>query len=386
MKKNNLANALMVLAILAIFAFGLYFVADIKGWNTSSSDDNYMMDVVAQKGIANVERNAVSFRLEEGMKLEHGDIVQTQEGSQLTIGFQDVAIVSLASAEFKLSKEEGVTKIEIIQGHVLMSIDDTPFQFETKDHTFDVSNSIVSVQIQDGSSSISLFKGKIENEDVDLNTSDSLIVTQESTDIQQIDTSYYSDDFLNLLKKYDDLCISIQDIDEELQNRQELIENILINKNEDTEYIESSDTSDNESSADAIPNDTKKFVYIEIEAKTILNNRDKLEVGKDIYVPDDGIIVPLVKVEIEEKDTVMDILKKVCEVSGIPLEFSYFPIYESHYIESINNLYEFDCGQGSGWTYRVDGWKPNYGVSQYKLHGDEVITFSYTCDYGNDIQ
>lgn len=31
-------------------------------------------------------------------------------------------------------------------------------------------------------------------------------------------------------------------------------------------------------------------------------------------------------------------------------------MYNSAYVQGINNLYEKDCGQWSGWMYEVNGW------------------------------
>ena len=61
-------------------------------------------------------------------------------------------------------------------------------------------------------------------------------------------------------------------------------------------------------------------------------------------------------------------------------------MYDSYYIEGINNLYEFDCGFESGWMYKVNGWFPNYGCSSYNLTGGETIVWCYTCKgLGEDV-
>ena len=58
----------------------------------------------------------------------------------------------------------------------------------------------------------------------------------------------------------------------------------------------------------------------------------------------------------------------------------------SYYVEGINNLYEFDCGEQSGWMYAVNGWYPNYGCSAYTLSDGDVIGWAYTCNgYGADL-
>ena len=53
-------------------------------------------------------------------------------------------------------------------------------------------------------------------------------------------------------------------------------------------------------------------------------------------------------------------------------------------IEGIGNLYEFDCGELSGWMYTVNGQAPNYGCSQYQLEDGDVVEWIYSCDMGRD--
>ena len=85
-------------------------------------------------------------------------------------------------------------------------------------------------------------------------------------------------------------------------------------------------------------------------------------------------------------DTVFDALKAVCRDYGIQLEYSWTPAYGSYYIEGIHNLYEFDCGNLSGWMYSVNGWFPNYGCSKYRLKDGDYIKWLYTCKgLGSDV-
>lgn len=67
------------------------------------------------------------------------------------------------------------------------------------------------------------------------------------------------------------------------------------------------------------------------------------------------------------------------------MESSFTPAYNSAYVEGINNLYEFDCGQLSGWMYNVNGWFPNYGCSKYTVQDGDVINWVYTCNLGKDV-
>ena len=82
-------------------------------------------------------------------------------------------------------------------------------------------------------------------------------------------------------------------------------------------------------------------------------------------MPANGVILDTSTVEFTEGETVFEVLQRVCEYAGIQLEYSWTPMYDSYYIQGINNLYEFDCGAQSGWMYKVNGWFPNYGCSKY---------------------
>ncbi len=122
-----------------------------------------------------------------------------------------------------------------------------------------------------------------------------------------------------------------------------------------------------------------------IECSTILNNLSDLEPDKLEMVPSDGVILAKTTVTFYEGESVFDVLQRLCKEQGIHMESSWTPIYNSAYIEGINNLYEFDCGDLSGWMYRVNGWYPNYGCSRYQLAQGDVVEWRYTCDLGHDV-
>lgn len=121
-----------------------------------------------------------------------------------------------------------------------------------------------------------------------------------------------------------------------------------------------------------------------IECKTILDNKDKLKKGLEKYVPDDAVIFSKT-VGFDSGESVYDILRRICDENSIQMEASYTPAFSSYYVEGINNLYEFDCGQGSGWMYSVNGVFPNYGCSSYKPANNDKIAFRYTCELGYDL-
>ncbi len=122
-----------------------------------------------------------------------------------------------------------------------------------------------------------------------------------------------------------------------------------------------------------------------IECSTILNNISELETEKLDVLPSDGIIFETQTVEFKDGESVFDVLQRICSENNIHMEASWTPIYNSAYVEGINNLYEFDCGNLSGWMYRVNGWYPNYGCSRYQLAEGDIVEWRFTCDLGKDV-
>lgn len=124
---------------------------------------------------------------------------------------------------------------------------------------------------------------------------------------------------------------------------------------------------------------------ISISCATILDNMDDLNPEKIELVPDDGWLMKPEAVTFQEGENVFDVLLRICQERKIHMEYVNTPMYNSAYIEGIGNLYEFDCGNLSGWMYSVNNWFPNYGCSRYQLQDGDVICWVYTCDLGADV-
>ena len=116
-----------------------------------------------------------------------------------------------------------------------------------------------------------------------------------------------------------------------------------------------------------------------------MDNMDKCVENKRFLVPKDGVIFPATEVGFSEGESVFDVLQRVCRDNAIHMESSWTPMYNSAYVEGINNLYEFDVGSLSGWMYNVNGWYPNYGCSRYQVKDGDVVEWRYTCDLGYDL-
>ena len=131
--------------------------------------------------------------------------------------------------------------------------------------------------------------------------------------------------------------------------------------------------------------DGKLTCTLEIRCDTLLEHLGELPEGKAALVPENGQLLPLTEVAFEEGATVFDVFRQTLRDEKIHFEYTDAQVYDSVYIEGIGNLYEFDCGEQSGWMYSVNGTYPGLGCSAYTICDGDVILFSYTCDLGADL-
>lgn len=122
---------------------------------------------------------------------------------------------------------------------------------------------------------------------------------------------------------------------------------------------------------------------ISISCATILNNMQSLAAAKKSLVPSDGVILKKTTVTFYKGETVFDVLKRVTKKNNIHMEFTESIAYSGAYVEGIANLYEKDCGGGSGWEYCVNGWYPNYSCGSYVVSSGDDIAWNYTCVNGD---
>lgn len=184
------------------------------------------------------------------------------------------------------------------------------------------------------------------------------------------------------------------------QNKEEVVKNQKVEKKEIIAQDNKSSSKKDEYRTDPIPQgkpepkewqqakidkEKKMTVTLSISARSILNNMDIFNKNKIEVLPSDGVIYQTQRVEFYEGESVFDVLLRETRKNKIHMEFNMTPIYNSNYVEGINNIYEFDCGELSGWMYKVNGWFPSYGSSRYELKDGDKIVWEYTCDLGRDI-
>lgn len=133
-------------------------------------------------------------------------------------------------------------------------------------------------------------------------------------------------------------------------------------------------------------------VTIEIRCDTIASDLSKLTIPSGVdeqqvrnHIPSNGTILPKTSLKIKKGKNVEYALKLATRNAGIQMDSVYTALYSGQYIRGINYLYEKYAGGESGWMYKVNGWFPNYGCSNYYLENGDEIVWVYTCDLGKDV-
>lgn len=131
-----------------------------------------------------------------------------------------------------------------------------------------------------------------------------------------------------------------------------------------------------------------KTVSLSVTCTTVFDNYERLNdsLKNSGVIPSDGVIMKKTEFVLRDDDTVFDILSRALQYNKIHFDYSGEPNSATAvYIKGINNLYEYDCGDLSGWMYSVNGEYPSDACSDYKLSDGDTVELKYTCDLGKDI-
>ncbi len=127
-----------------------------------------------------------------------------------------------------------------------------------------------------------------------------------------------------------------------------------------------------------------QYCTLSVDCSEAIKHSEQLSAGLSEYLPEDGKIFQKTNIKVEDGDSVYDILERSLREEGILMEASFTG--DSAYVEGIDNLYEFDCGEVSGWTYYVNGESPQVGCSSYKVHDGDRIEWNYSCNFWSDLE
>lgn len=415
--RRRLLNGLMTVVICVIALCGVMAVGNIRGW-IGGSDSSISSKKVS--GVVNIERSGVGYSLKNATQLRNGDIIETKQGSEaeLVIDEKNTVVMGENTELTIVSENIDEIQLKVERGEIFADVmkPETNIRVDFGKNTMQVTGSVLGVSVQAGSDMIYMYSGETE-----VSTSDDIRETIEEKEVLSVTENAYAQAEIQVTEleeqslneffirqalcceSKNDLCFTPKELEAVLEGRAAEKKKALEESVNSETHIQTaqeeeheSDNKDPETSGENTTGDeaaeweqteiqeqseTKTSqCTIEIRCDTVLDNMENLSDGKEAYVPENGCILSSSTVDFTEGETVFDILERVCSYAGIQLEYSWSPVYDSYYIEGMNHLYEFDCGNESGWMYKVNGWYPNYGCSAYTLNDGDAIVWTYTCN------
>lgn len=388
--KKRVFNAIMAVAAVVIVVAGVMLALDFKGApspvaSSASSSNAAMLTTCEKSGNVNIVRSGLGYALENDTKLKAGDQVETLSASSIALsqegytvsrlGARTTAVIQEKDGAFTMSLKQGTALIWAKTSLGLSLCDDEATVVPSQE-------ALLLLTQEQGSASVAVLGGSVECKGVEAQASAGQTITLLKSD----GAWQASVDELSEKSLQDETIKSIEAFSEEgakcyysLDELQEIVDKRIAEREKAQQEAINSGVVSGNAETSGSSGQTLPTCTIEIRCDTILNNWDDLEKGKEGYVPSNGTILATSTVSFTEGDTVFDVLTAVCKAAGIQLEYTFSSLYGSNYVEGINNLYEFDCGEESGWMYKVNGWFPNYGCSKYELHDGDVIVWCYTC-------
>ena len=423
MKKKTIYNIIMFTVIAAIAAAAVLLVGRHKGWfdKPTPADDATAITVTVRKGLSNFTRSGIASELSGETTLRQGDVVSVTSGYVSTRVGGCHLLLSPGSKLEITSAEPTDLQVRLVTGEAFCQAADASVTLLYGTHAAKLQSAVFVCTVRTGSETVYVLGGSVSDGVNTFSTGKAGSYVGQELSVQNLDLRALSSFALEcMLGCEEEMFCSADEVKSVLTSRkvvpevikpvEEKPDNTSPSGGKDPSNGSGSGTSttpdpdnsskpgnsskpdnstdpDNSSKPDDPPKpETKMSCTIEIRCDTILNNMQDLKPGLDVYVPDSGTILPTTTITFTEGETVFDVLKRICDARGIQIEYSYTPMYGSYYVEGINNLYEFDCGQQSGWMYKVNGWFPNYGCSKYILDDGDEIVWCYTCKgLGTDV-
>ena len=354
--------------LILIAAAGILGTGYIRGWFDPLVGGRAAL--IEVKGVVSITRSGFTFPAGRHGKLRNGDVitcvnggtalVDAGGGSTVALGDHTRILVSdAACGSFGADVEYGdVFACSAVESAAAGDTAPQRIRLAFDEGSILVEDAVASVSARTGSRRINVYAGTAGS----LHGGDSEIhVTGGKTSIGEIDTDSLDAFLIRQLQKSavaGDLCFTAEEL----------------------AAIAAADQN-TAAGADALPAAPDQIYEctVSVECLSALQHPDWMNPVKTEFIPDDGWILRSVRVPFSEKETAFDATKRALEYAGIPMEYSWTPLYNSFYLEGIGHLYELDGGPESGWLYRINGWYPGSGASSCVLQDGDEIRWTYSC-------
>ena len=224
MKKKQIANLIMIAAILLIVAGGVLSVGHIRGWFDKATEDSVCLTRL--QGTVNLERSGVIYPVENETVLRAGDKIATQPGASALIcrgndtvvlgGNLELTVTDPGTEQFVLTVAKGEVFVNS-QQRVLL-----PFALGEAT----VENAIAALSVREGAQTVSVFRGTVG----ETNAGQATEYVGESVSVRAMKLESLNDFLVAQIRKTNQtttLCYTNQELDDLEAKRQQAIQDIL---------------------------------------------------------------------------------------------------------------------------------------------------------------
>ena len=160
MKKQTIANLVMVAIIVVIVAAGVLSVGHIRGWFDHVDEQTALLTEV--RGTVNLERDGIIYPVENDTVLRAGDRIRCNPGATATVEIGGGYLAAGQSAELEITDPAaGHFAAEVTAGEMFVSVPgEVTLAFDGKNIIFKETTALLSVR--SGAQSIGVFSGAVE--------------------------------------------------------------------------------------------------------------------------------------------------------------------------------------------------------------------------------
>ena len=372
MKNKKQFYILSLFAISMILVVLLIFTGMVSFGSFQNSEKTGTV-VQSVSGDVTIRRDVNNYQLKAGMELFQEDTILVGRNSECRIVTEGLLCSTLdKNSVFQiltLSPEEN--SFSVLEGAVFFDMDTPEDQRQVSLVAGDVlltpdPETALSIENYPGTQNINLYSGGAEflyeGNLCRLSPADQCSIIQEKGEQKRIISKVIVQELRNFLLQ-------------ELLNRDGLcFETAALNSALSTRSIPVT-------VSDTVLPAERMTCTLEIRCDSVLNK----PTGSSLDIPKNGTILPTTEIRFSRGESVFDILQRVCRNEGIPMDYTYTVLYEGFYVSEIAGFRELTNGPYSGWLYKVNGWYPNYGSSNYEVNEGDEIVWAYTCNGGIDL-
>lgn len=165
-RKKGIFNAIMGIAAVAIVFAAVMVAGSVRGWfepqTQPTAGGRAVMEITAQdkRGSANIERNGIAYKLEDGTRLRDGDIIETLNNSTVTMTMGNSSVVLNQNSEVTIHvAEDGSVAMTLGVGEIFAEAND-PLRLYVMDSDVFTENGVFAASAPSGSASVYLLQGQ----------------------------------------------------------------------------------------------------------------------------------------------------------------------------------------------------------------------------------